>query len=449
MPRNGKLSTQEFDLLKKWINEGAKFDGADPKTGLAKLVPAGSAPTSAAPTGPMIALDDGKGTVSFGRDIAGPLSKTCTGCHGTNNPRENFNLSTFAGVLKGGDSGSPITPGKGAESLLVMKLKGTAKGMRMPGNNLTPFNDELIAKIEKWINEGAKFDGPDGSTPLAQVSSLAKAAGSSHEELAKDRINVAEATWSESMPDVKFVRHETENLLVMGNVGENTLKDIAERAEQQIPKIAAMLGAATDKPLQKGRFTLFVVKERYDFTEVAKVLTNLKDIPPTTKGLWRYNGIDAAGVIRMPKNESEYAIEPLAAQQITSTYLASVGKNVPHWFSEGVGRAVAASIGASDSRTQEWNNRLPEVFSMLTAPDAFMGKELEPEAASIASYSFARFLMTDTRKFSRLLDDLRKGGKFDDLFNAAYGGSPNMIAPNWYKRGPGKPSKAPLKSAAK
>lgn len=100
-------------------------------------------------------------------------------------------------------------------------------------------------------------------------------------------------------------------------------------------------------------------------------------------------------------------------------------------------------------RVQEWNNKLPEVFSMLSAPDAFMGKSMEPEASSIASYSFSRFLMTDSKKFNRLLDDLRKGGKFDDLFNVAYAGSPNMLAPKWYSRGPGKPSKAPLKSAAK
>jgi Planctomycete cytochrome C len=445
MPRGGKLSAQEFDLLKKWINEGAKFDGQNSTTSLAKLVPAGSVPMEAAPE---VMMATGKETVSFSRDIAGVLAKTCTGCHGTNNPRENLNLSTFAGLLKGGDSMSPIKPGKGAESLLVMKLRGTANGMRMP-SNLPPLENELIDKIQKWIDEGAKFDGADAAMPLDRVASLAKAAGATPTELANDRMKLADATWATAMPGIKSDRHESENLYIVGNVGENTLKDILQRIEEQIPKIATLLGAPTDKQLIKGRMSLFVLKERYDFGEVAKLIINLREIPTTSKGFWMYNGTDAAGVIRAPRVDTDYSIEALGSQQIAATYVSTLGKNVPGWFAEGVGRNMASKIAPGDPRVHEWDSNMVAAFQVLTTPDAFMGKGIEPEMSSIAAYSYVKFLMKNTKNFQNLLEGLRKGGKFDDVFTATYGGTPNALTANWYRQGPSKPPKTPLKSAAK
>jgi cytochrome c5 len=70
----------------------------------------------------------------------------CTACHNTASPLASLDLSTFAGVMKGGKDGVIVVPGDPANSLLI-KIQ-SAKHFR----NLTP--DEL-ALVEQWIDAGA------------------------------------------------------------------------------------------------------------------------------------------------------------------------------------------------------------------------------------------------------------------------------------------------------
>jgi hypothetical protein len=162
-----------------------------------------------------------------------------------------------------------------------------------------------------------------------------------------------------------------------------------------------------------------------------------------------YNGTDAAAVLRMPRNDADYSIEALGAQEVAATYVSTLGKNVPGWFAEGVGRSMASKIAPGDPRVHEWDSSMVAVFQALSSPDAFMGKDMDPEAGSIAAYSFVKFLMKNPKNFQNLLEGLRKGGKFDDVFANVYGGTPNMLTANWYRQGPAKPPKTPIKSAAK
>src|SRR5690606_24380409 len=110
-------------------------------------------------------------------------------------------------------------------SLLIKKLKGTADGNRMP-QNLPPLPDDVIAKIEKWIDEGAKFDGGDPALNVRQVAALAKANASTHEELMAERVKLADARWRLGMPNIESHQIETKNFLVVSNLGENTLAEI-------------------------------------------------------------------------------------------------------------------------------------------------------------------------------------------------------------------------------
>lgn len=445
MPRNGKLAAGELDLLKKWINDGAKFDGDDQEKAIAALSPAAPSTT---PAEPMIAAPTGKETVSFAREIAPVFASTCNGCHGTNRPRENFSLATFASLLKGGDGGPAITPGDGAGSYLIKKLKGTGGGQRMPAGGLPALDEALIAKIETWIQEGAKFDGPDSGAPLAEVAALAKAAGSTHAELSADRAKLAEATWARGMPNVKHDTAETANFYAKGTIGENTLKDLLDRAEQHIPKIAEMLGAPTDKPLVKGRFSVFAVNVRYDLEELGKVILNVDSPPRKVTGLWRYSGVDAAGVVLVPKSEGDYAADIVIAEQTTSAYLSGTGKMVPRWFAEGVGRAVAANLAPKDPRVAEWDAAIPQMHRSLAAPDGFMSSKFDPEAGGIAAYSYCGYLMADSKNFASLLNGLRKGGKFDEAFAAAYDSTPSKKAEQWYVKG-SKPVRRPRTAGKK
>ena len=444
MPPNGAgIPDGELATLTKWVEEGAKFDGADPTATLVSLLPAGTAQ----PAAPMLKVEaaTGKETVSFAKDIAPIFVANCTGCHGTNQPRNNFSANTIETLLRGGDRGEPILPGKPADSLLIKKLKGTADGARMPMNR-TPLEDAVVAKIEKWIEEGAKFDGPDPKQPIAEVAAIAKAMSQTHEELTADRAKLAEQNWRLGMPGIEANRAESTNFLVLGNVGENTLADIAQRAEALAPKVGEIFKAPPDQALIKGRMTVFVFGERYDYGEFGKMVEK-RTLPAEWRGHYRYSIVDAYGAV-LSSRTGDYSLDALIGQQLGSVYAASQGRGVPPWFAAGSGRVVAERLAtAGDKRIDAWDAELPRIIGSMAAPDDFLTGKLPPEDADVCAFSFVKFLMANGSKYQALLGALRKGTDFTTAFSSTYGGSPSQLATAWAQRPP-KPSKKPAAKKA-
>lgn len=443
MPPNGAgIPDAEFTTIKKWIAEGAKFDGTDVKANVTTL--AGNTVIAT----PMIEVKTatGKETISFAKDIAPILAGTCANCHGTRQPRANFSLFTFEGLLKGGDSGSPIQPGKGADSFLIKKLRGTAsQGQRMP-LNLEPLKDDVIAKIEKWIDEGATFDGGDPKQSVVEVAALAKARSSTHEQLSADRARLAGENWRLGLPGIEAGKVETENFLVLGNVGPNTLQQIGDQAEAIAPKVGEILKAPSGQPLIKGRMTLFVFRERYDYSEFGKMVER-RDIPGMWRGHFKFSIIDAYAAVIPPKAD-DYSLQTLIAQQLGGCYVASLGKGgTPIWFSQGVGRLVASRLDGKDPRVVAWDTAIPQIVAGLPSADAFLTGKVDPESADIAAYSFVKFLMADSKRFQALLDQLRQGGDFNKAFPQVYGASPNQLCDVWARKPPSR--SAPAKKVGK
>jgi mono/diheme cytochrome c family protein len=424
MPRGGgKVSPADLALLSKWIDEGAKFDGNAPDAMLTSLA-------AAKPDKPAelvkVAQATGKEDVLFARDIGPVLVSNCLGCHGNNNPRGDLSMATFNGILKGGENGSILVPGKPAESLIVQKLRGQA-GARMPLNR--PALDEAtIAKFEKWIAGGAKFDGPDMTMPTADVVQLLFAARSTHEELSAERAKIAQRTWKLTLPDSKANQHESDNLLVMGNLPVEVLVEVAKAAEDLLPRIGKMLGAPADKPLIKGRLTLFVFNKRYDYGEIGTMVEQ-RELPANSRGHFRFTGVDAYACVVPPKPGDTQPLDSLLAQQIAGAYVASLGK-VPSWFAEGSGRLAASKINPKDARFKEWDGRLPGIIAEAGKGDAAVSGKLPGEAGGIAAYGFVKAL-AGSSKYSAVLNALRAGEPFDKAFLKAYRGTPMQVAGAW------------------
>jgi cytochrome c len=434
MPPSGAgIPDGELAILKRWIQDGAKFDGPSTSAQLTSYLPTGG--NQPAPTQSMtIQKATGKETVSFGLDIAPVLVKNCNDCHTGQNPRGNLNLSTLPRLVRGGDSGDPILPGKPAESLLIKRLKATDAKERMPQRR--PALDAVtIKKFETWIAEGAKFDGVDASQTLTEVAAVAKAKASTHEQLTKDRAELAELNWRTGMPGAQPSKFESANFLVLGSVGENTLQDIAKRAESLVPKVGDIFKAPKDQPLVKGRVTLFVFGERYDYGEFGQMVEK-RELSTAWRGHFRFSIVDAYGVVLTPK-ASDYDLDALIAQQLGAVYAASLGKEVPHWFAEGCGRVVAARMApAGDRRVNQWDADLSGAVGSLAKPDDFINDKLAPEMTDICSFSFVKFLMSDSKKFSNLLDGLRKGGDFKKVFGESFGGTPEQVTVAWVRNPP-------------
>ncbi|HEY2251318.1 MAG TPA: c-type cytochrome domain-containing protein [Planctomycetaceae bacterium] len=103
---------------------------------------------------------------AFEKDVAPILTARCLNCHGANDPKAGLQIDTFEGIVRGGDSGPLLTPGKPATSLLVQRI--TAQGnARMP-KGPRPLSGDEIKKITDWVAGGAKFAG-NNKTPIAEL----------------------------------------------------------------------------------------------------------------------------------------------------------------------------------------------------------------------------------------------------------------------------------------
>jgi mono/diheme cytochrome c family protein len=454
MPRGGgTVPAEELALLVRWIDEGAPFDGRNPGDRLEGAPPASATPdppAAAAKTPPSKgspakmataekSRSGAKGAsapavseVSFSRDLA-PVFEQCVGCHGDRNPRGGINIESFSSLMRGGTNGSPVSAGNPSGSLLIEKLLGKAEGQRMPAGK-PPLSAETIAKIEQWIAAGANFDGTDPGMTMSRLVAVTHAQAASHKELMQDRVLLTEKNWHLVLPDSQADRNETEHFLVFGNVNAEELADVARQAEAQVPKLEKILKVPTGEPLIKGRMTIFVFQKHYDYDEIGTMLEH-REIPPESRGHWRYDVVDAYAAIVPPKN-SEYAIDALLAQQIASVYVASQG-HVPHWFADGSGRAVAAKINPKDSRVRQWESRLTQALGDMSKPTDLLDGKLNQSDSDAVSFGFARYLMSNTSRYYAVLSSLKGGTKFDDAFAKAYGGPPKQVIESWIQHGGG------------
>jgi hypothetical protein len=99
-----------------------------------------------------------KAKVSFKKEIMPVLIKKCMGCHNTEDEGPSgLYLDDYKELMRGDSKHGPVVkPGESDESLLILKLKGTAKfGKQMPRGK-TPLDEETIQMISTWIDQGAK-----------------------------------------------------------------------------------------------------------------------------------------------------------------------------------------------------------------------------------------------------------------------------------------------------
>lgn len=108
----------------------------------------------------------GPAPVSFTNEIALIFFQKCQTCHGPEKSKGGYRLHTFELLMKGGESKeAAITPGQPEKSKLFELITAKDDDDRMPQKD-DPLPDGQIALIERWIKEGAKFDGPDPKAPL-------------------------------------------------------------------------------------------------------------------------------------------------------------------------------------------------------------------------------------------------------------------------------------------
>ncbi len=119
-----------------------------------------AAGTSFAAPPKKVEVIDPNAPVSFYKQIRPILQGQCHGCHQPAKAKGDYIMTDFASLLKGGEDGHAIVPGKPEESN-VMKLITPGKDgkIEMP-QKADPLHETQVALIRRWIKEGAKDDTP-------------------------------------------------------------------------------------------------------------------------------------------------------------------------------------------------------------------------------------------------------------------------------------------------
>ncbi len=93
----------------------------------------------------------------YARDVVPILENNCLRCHSLFTHQGGLVLDTYEELMKGGDKGPSIVPGRSDESRLILMVEGRVKPKMPQGGDLAP--DELRT-LRAWVDAGAPFSEP-------------------------------------------------------------------------------------------------------------------------------------------------------------------------------------------------------------------------------------------------------------------------------------------------
>lgn len=176
--------------------------------------------------------------VSFRTQIVPILLEHCTSCHGPKKAEGGYRLDSFSHLSHAGDSGiSPIERKEDSPAELLRRLKTEDESERMPAER-PPLSIDTIVLVERWLNEGGKFDYEDPQTPLFDIAPT---------------VNYGPAPKSYSTPlPITAITFSPDGLLVVaGGYHELTLWDVSsgelKRRISNMPQRIYALQWSSDK----------------------------------------------------------------------------------------------------------------------------------------------------------------------------------------------------------
>src|SRR5947208_13169086 len=137
----------------------AAFFALDSRVALAKITPEQAKTLPPAANRP----------VDFAREIKPIIEASCIKCHGRGRTKGDLSIESRETLIKGGESGPAIIPGKSEESHLIELVAGLDPDSVMPqkGKRLTP---EQIGLLRAWIDQGAPWDAGVSFAKLPPVN---------------------------------------------------------------------------------------------------------------------------------------------------------------------------------------------------------------------------------------------------------------------------------------
>jgi mono/diheme cytochrome c family protein len=102
----------------------------------------------------------------FEKNVRPILAGTCQKCHGTKKQWASLRLDSREAMLKGGDTGPAVVPGKPDESLLIAAVRHAGDVEMPPSGKL---NDQQIAALSRWVELGAPWPHDPAAPSAAPI----------------------------------------------------------------------------------------------------------------------------------------------------------------------------------------------------------------------------------------------------------------------------------------
>jgi hypothetical protein len=429
MPKKGNpLTADEIKKITEWIKGGAKFNGSN-TTPLADLK-ARTVEVKIDSTPARINKATGNETVSFSRDIAPWFVNLCLNCHGGDKPQSGFSVETFEKIMKGGKSGRVVLPGNTKDSRL-WQLVGEQDPFKMPrGQALITRTNH--SNLKTWIEEGAKFDGPD---PKAAIRTLVltdeqklarELAALSPEEFARRRKDRATALWSAAFPNEAAAEHESEAFIVLGNVGEARLGQIADWSRADADVLHRVF-KIKEPLIWRGKLIVFVFKDRFSYAEFTQTNERV-EVPVETTGHSRVTASEGEAYIALQDigdspTEDSPGVRAQLMVLLAEGLLQRSANRVPDWAARGMGLALAARIDPRNPYFRGLNAGAHDALRAIDKPEElFANGTFSPADLAPVGYTLVTYMIKarSEANFVAFLDQLRAGKMLNDALAGVY-----------------------------
>lgn len=435
MPKNGTMTPAEIQTIGLWITQGATFDGKDQTMALADLAKAastdgGAGTTTTPPRTVVIEKATGNEKVSFVKDIAPTIVNLCSRCHGGNTPRAGLSVATFESLMRGSENGRVIVPGS-LEGSRLWALVGAGEQPRMPQGQAR-ITRKFHADLRTWIEEGAKFDGNDAKAalrslvPTEEELAMEKLAALSEEEMRTLREERTAAAWKRVNPRIRPRFVSSPEFLVYGDVDETRLKQVSDWAEAHAEQLRKLFGIK-QTPIWRGRLTVFVMKDRFGYTEFNQVIHNrdtARDVhghAHVTLGFEdAYVALEDVGDDATP---SSAGLKVNLIDHITGAYLSKPGTNLPPWVVRGTGLAMASKAAGDSAYITSLGGHAIDALKGISGPeDVFSSAQFGPSDIGPVGFTLVKYMIDSggASRFGRFILQLQSGASVAAAVKAVY-----------------------------
>jgi len=432
MPRNaGPLEPAQIQLIARWIVEGARFDGEKETDPIGASTKPKKEPVK-------VVMATGNEKVSFMKDVAPWMLDFCLRCHSGNNPASGFSVVTFEDILRGGETGEVVIPGKPDDSR-IWHLVGEQKPFKMPQGQALLKEANAIA-LKTWIEEGAKFDGKDAKgalramVPTEDELRMAELAKMSPEKFVDMRRESLEPIWKRAVNNEKAELLETDDFIFYGNVSADRLKKISTWATAQADGLRKLFNEK-QKPLWKGKLAVFVFKDRFGYAEFNQ---SIEDRRVDTSTTWHSKVtptfLEAYLVLQDVGDEASTDSPGLQTNVIAGLTNAATQRgagDVPMWLSRGLGMLLASSGSASQTYFESLRQQALDAAPKVTRPEElFAAGTFSPSETTAVGFTLVEFLLKSggSPKMALLLKEFKSGTTAETALVKVYGTNLRTLA---------------------